>query len=142
MRIADAAREIGVPEHVLRHWDEVGAVSPGRTSAGHRDYTEEHLHRLRVLRACQGVGMSLAEIRLVLHRDEPGRIAVIEQQRERLRAQRERIEDAEQFLAHVIGCRHDLVTRCPECSRYAADDTRSTPPTRSVPPGVTDQYPV
>ena len=121
MRIADAAREIGVPEHVLRHWDEVGAVSPGRTSSGHRDYTEEHLHRLRVLRACQGVGMSLAEIRLVLHRDEPGRLEAITRQRAHLRGQLRRLADAEQFLAHVIDCRHDLLTRCPACSRYGSE---------------------
>ncbi|GAA1489837.1 MerR family transcriptional regulator [Brachybacterium sacelli] len=118
MRIADAAREIGVAEHVLRHWDDIGAVSPERTAAGHRDYSDEHLHRLRVLRACQEVGMSLAEIRLVLHRDESGRTEVITRQREHLRAQRERLEDAERFLAHVIDCRHDLLTRCPECSLY------------------------
>lgn len=127
MRIADAAREIGVPAHVLRHWDEVGAVSPGRTAGGHRDYTEEHLQRLRVLRACQEVGMSLSEIRLVLHRDEPGRAEVIQRRRQHLREQRRRLEDAERFLAHVIDCRHDLLTRCPACSRYGAEPARREP---------------
>lgn len=130
MRIADAAREIGVPEHVLRHWDEVGAVSPGRSAAGHRQYTQEDLQRLRVLRACQEVGMSLAEIRLVLHRDEPGRAAAITRQRERLRSRRERLEEAERFLGHVIDCRHDLLTRCPDCSRYAEAEARRGPATR------------
>ncbi|HEX7351193.1 MerR family transcriptional regulator [Brachybacterium sp.] len=118
MKISDAAREIEVPEHVLRHWDAVGAVSPGRTAAGHRDYTSEDLHRLRVLLACQEVGMSLAEIRQVLHRDEPGRLEVIARRREELRAQRQQLEEAERFLAHVAGCQHDLLTRCPDCSRY------------------------
>ena len=118
MRISEAAARIGVAEHVLRHWDEVGVVRPGRTAAGHRDYTEEHLHSLRVLQACQGVGMSLAEITQVLHRDEAGRAKVIARRREQLRHQRERLEDAERFLAHVDSCRHDLLTRCPQCSRY------------------------
>lgn len=126
MRISEAARRIGVAEHVLRHWDEVGAVRPDRTAAGHRDYSEEHLHRLRVLRSCQEVGMSLAEITLVLHRDEAGRAEVITQRRERLRRQRERLEDAERFLEHVAGCRHDLLTRCPECRRYPADEGASS----------------
>ena len=125
MRISEAARRIGVPEHVLRHWDEVGAVSPGRSAAGHRDYSEEHLHRLRVLRACQDVGMSLAEITLVLHRDEAGRAEVIAHRRAQLRRQRERLEDAERFLEHVADCRHDLLTRCPSCRRYAADEGAS-----------------
>ena len=118
MRISEAAARIGVAEHVLRHWDEVGAVRPDRTAAGHRDYTEEHLHSLRVLQACQRVGMSLAEITQVLHRDEAGRAEVIARRRALLRAERERLEDAERFLAHVVSCRHDLLTRCPQCSRY------------------------
>lgn len=108
-------------------------VRPDRTAAGHRDYTAEHLHRLRALRACQEVGMSLAEITQVLHRDEVGRAEVIARRRVQLREERERIEDAERFLAHVASCRHDLLTRCPQCSRYpsperAADqpDSRST----------------
>ena len=33
MRISEAAARIGVAEHVLRHWDEVGAVRPDRTAA-------------------------------------------------------------------------------------------------------------
>lgn len=125
MRISEAAARIGVAEHVLRHWDEVGAVSPDRTAAGHRDYTEEHLHRLRVLQACQRVGMSLAEITQVLHRDEAGRTEMIARRRAQLREERERLEDAERFLAHVASCRHDLLTRCPQCSRYPGE--ASTP---------------
>jgi MerR family transcriptional regulator, copper efflux regulator len=133
MRIADAAREIGVPEHVLRHWDAVGTVSPDRTPAGHRDYSSEDLHRLHVLRACQDVGMSLGEIRLVLDKDEAGRSEVIGRQRELLRARRERLEDAERFLAHVVDCRHDLLTRCPDCSRYAEAEARRGPAPRPLP---------
>ncbi|MGC0144355.1 MerR family transcriptional regulator [Pseudactinotalea sp. Z1732] len=119
MRIGQAARRLGVATHVLRHWEDAGVVVPDRTGTGHRDYSEEHLHRLRILQACQGVGMSLADIRLVLHRDEPGRNAVIAQQVRAIQAQRSRLAGAERFLAHVLACRHDLVTRCPSCSTYA-----------------------
>lgn len=121
MKISEAARRLAVAEHVLRHWDDQGVVVPDRTPSGHRDYTEEHVHRLKVLRACQGVGMSLAEIRQVLHRGEPERTGVIERQLRRLRDRRARLEEAERFLAHVVDCRHDLLTRCDACSRYALD---------------------
>ncbi|MCW4355934.1 MerR family transcriptional regulator [Hoyosella sp. YIM 151337] len=120
MKIGEAARRLGVAEHVLRHWDDVGAVVPDRTASGHREYSEEHLHRLQVLRACQSVGMSLPEIRHVLHRSEPGRTRVIERQLHRIRAQRAQLEDAERFLVHVITCEHDLLTRCEACTKYAA----------------------
>lgn len=104
--------------HVLRHWEDEQVVVPDRTSAGHRTYTEEHLQRLRILMACQEVGLSLADIRLVLHRAESERTAVIARHRDRIRQQQERLRRAEQFLSHVLGCRHDLVTRCPDCREY------------------------
>lgn len=75
--------------------------------------------------------MSLAEIRLVLHRSERGRSEVIEQRLKGIRAQRAQLEDAESFLEHVIDCTHDLLTRCPDCMRYGAN---RDPPERLQPP--------
>lgn len=124
VRIGEAARRLGVAVHVLRHWDAEGVVVPDRTPAGHREYTEEHLQRLRVLRACQKVGLSLAEVRLVLHRDEAGRASVIEHHLARIRRQRAHLDASETFLAHVIACEHDLLTRCPACSAYASSPSK------------------
>lgn len=103
----------------------MGVVIPDRASSGHREYTDEHLRRLRIVQACQGIGMSLTEIRGVLHRGEAGRGEVIEQRLRWIRAQRAQLDDAQRFLEHVIACEHDLLTRCPDCSRYAQGD-RST----------------
>lgn len=134
MRIGEVAHRLGVAVHVLRHWDDAGVVVPDRTPSGHREYSEEHLHRLRVLRACQGIGMSLPEIRQVLHRGEPERTGTIERQLHRIRTQRAQLEDAERFLTHVINCEHSLLTRCDACTRYAAsvplqESEHATPPT-------------
>ncbi|WP_188754292.1 helix-turn-helix domain-containing protein [Microbacterium album] len=120
MKIGEASRRVGVNAHVLRHWHDMGVVVPNRAPSGHRIYTEEHIRRLRIVQACQSVGMSLAEVRLVLHRDEAGRAEVIEQRLRWIRTQRAQLEDAEMFLEHVVGCAHDLLTRCPDCTRYAA----------------------
>ncbi|WP_032405473.1 MerR family transcriptional regulator [Rhodococcoides fascians] len=125
MKIGEVAEELDVPTHVLRHWDDVGVVVPERLPSGHRDYSAEHVRRLRVLQACQGVGISLADIRLILHRDELGRTAVIEEQLARIRRQQAQLDHAERFLTHVVSCTHDLLTRCPQCSEYSI---ASTPP--------------
>lgn len=127
MKIGEAARAVGVDVHVLRHWNDVGVVVPERTASGHRVYTEEHLARLRIVRACQSAGMSLPEVRLILHRDEAGRDAVIASRIAWIRAQRARLEAAERFLSHVVDCRHDLVTRCDECAEYAEESPVSGP---------------
>jgi len=121
MRIGEAAQRLGVATHVLRHWEDAGVVVPDRTRSGHRDYNDEHLHRLRILKACQSVGMPLAEIRLVLHRDEPGRTAVIRRQLCSIRTQQAQLATAERFLSHIIDCKHDLITRCPACSAYSGE---------------------
>jgi len=119
VRIGEVARRLGVAPHVLRHWDDAGVVVPDRSPSGHREYSEDHFYRLRVLQACQGVGMSLPEIRQVLTRTEPHRTGVIERRLRRIRAQRRQLEQAERFLEHVVGCRHDLLTRCARCTEYA-----------------------
>jgi MerR family transcriptional regulator, copper efflux regulator len=127
MKIGAVAQRLGVEVHVLRHWDDARVVVPDRTPSGHRDYTEEHLQRLRVLQACQAVGMTLAEIRQVLHRDEAGRVAIIEQRLIQIRRQRARLDAAEMFLTHVMNCKHDLLTRCHACSAYASSAASGEP---------------
>jgi MerR family gold-responsive transcriptional activator of gol and ges genes len=119
VRIGVVAAELGVATHVLRHWEDEGVVVPGRTSSGHRDYAEEHLRRLRIVQACQGVGLSLAEIRLVLHRNQRGRDEVIHQHLRHVRRRRQELDAIEVFLTHVLTCEHDLITRCASCSAYA-----------------------
>ncbi|GAA1631000.1 MULTISPECIES: MerR family transcriptional regulator [Brevibacterium] len=123
MRIGEAAADLGVAAHVLRHWEECGVVVPDRTPTGHRSYDDEHLSRCRIVIACQGVGMSLAEIRQVLHRSAAGRAAVIAERIAAIRRQTVALEAAERFLVHVADCRHDLMTRCPDCAEYAATPT-------------------
>ncbi|WP_293698386.1 MerR family transcriptional regulator [uncultured Agrococcus sp.] len=122
MKIGEVAKRIGIEVHVLRHWHDKGVVVPDRAESGHRIYTEEHIRRLRIVQSCQSVGMSLAEIRLVLHRDEKGRAEIIDLRLRRIRSQRAQLEDAAKFLEHVIGCTHDFLTRCPDCTRYALKD--------------------
>ena len=120
MKIGDAARALDVPTHVLRHWDDIGVVVADRLPSGHRDYSEEHLRRLRVLRACQDVGVSLADIRLILHRGELERNAVIAAQLARIRRQQNQLLRAERFLEHVVSCTHDFLSRCQQCREYSA----------------------
>ncbi|MGO2658224.1 MerR family transcriptional regulator [Mycetocola reblochoni] len=128
MRIGEAARRVGVDAHVLRHWHDTGVVVADRSAAGHRLYTDEHIVRLTTVLACQEVGLSLPEIRTVLHRGETGRRETINRRLARIRAQRARLDEAESFLQHVVDCTHDLLTRCPDCTRYAGTAPEQTMP--------------
>ena len=119
MRIGEAAELVGLATHVLRHWEDEGVVVPARNEAGHRIYDAETVSRLRLVLGCQSAGMSLPQIRLVLNSGEPGRDHVIREQRRRVSAQVRELRQTRRFLDHVIDCRHSLVSRCSECSRYA-----------------------
>ncbi|WP_082502195.1 MerR family transcriptional regulator [Williamsia sp. Leaf354] len=125
MRIGELAEHVGIAEHVLRHWDAQGVVVADRSASGHRRYTDEHLRRVEVVRACQRIGMSLSQIRQVLHRGSADRTRVLYEQLHHLREQQRRLSRAEQFLTHVIGCRHDLISECDECSGFAQDPVGS-----------------
>lgn len=122
MKIGEVSNVLGTEVHVLRHWDDMGVVSPQRTSTGQREYSEENLTRLRIVLACRRVGISLPDIRSILHRSEPGRTAVIERRIQAIRTQRAHLDSSEQFLLHVISCRHDLLTRCAQCTEFAVSE--------------------
>ncbi|GGF40302.1 Cu(I)-responsive transcriptional regulator [Marmoricola endophyticus] len=119
MRIGEAAEEIGVETHVLRHWEDEGVVVPARLDNGYRDYDDEALTRLRIVLACRRAGMSLEQTRLTLHRDATGREAVIRAELVRVERQRAELLRTSRFLEHVLHCRHSLMSRCPGCSALA-----------------------
>lgn len=123
VQIGEAASQLGVGAHVLRHWEDVGILRPQRSPSGYRRYDDETMQRARMVQGCQSAGMSLDQIRIVLDSSQRGRAAVIEAQRQRIAHRQIELQRTERFLEHVLACRHSLVTRCPECSRYPGRST-------------------
>ncbi len=126
MRIGEVAEHLGVETHVLRHWEDVGVIQPERTAAGYRNYDNEMLARLQIVVACKGAGLSLEEIRVVLHSREAGRRAAIRRRRQIVDSDIKKLRNTRRFLDHVIDCRHSLVTRCPACSEFAETSHRNS----------------
>lgn len=124
MRIGDAARIIGVPTHVLRHWEEVGAVIPKRLPNGHREYDAQSVAEARLLRLCQSAGMSLAEITILSRTTGTARAALVASYRERLETQISSLEATKAFLDHVLECTHSAVNSCPSCAAHAYPDAQ------------------
>lgn len=62
MRIGEVAARTGVSARMLRHYDQVGLVSPsGRTGSGYRIYEPEDLTRLFHVEGLRALGLTLAE---------------------------------------------------------------------------------
>ena len=71
MRIGEIATQADVNMQTIRFYEREGLLrKPGRTQGGYRSYDRQDLDRIRFIRACQGLGFTLREIRQLirLHR--------------------------------------------------------------------------
>ncbi|MDF0528402.1 MerR family transcriptional regulator [Tsukamurella sp. 8F] len=119
MRIGEAASRIGVPSHVLRHWEDAGVLIPERTMGDQREYDAESVARGRLVLLCQAAGMSLADIAGMASSGHAARVAAIEDRRMRIAEQIRSLRRADGFLGHVLSCSHPIVTECPDCAAFA-----------------------
>lgn len=63
LRIGDVARSAGVNVQTLRYYERRGlVVPPFRRHSGQREYDEGDVRRVRVIKAAQRLGFTLAEI--------------------------------------------------------------------------------
>jgi MerR family mercuric resistance operon transcriptional regulator len=66
-RISQLARAAGVPTTTVRYYERVGLVKPEDRSAGnYRLYSEESLRKLKFIRAAQGIGFTLEDVKTLL----------------------------------------------------------------------------
>lgn len=94
-QVHEFAELAGVTVKTLHHYDRLGLLKAGRTDAGYRLYTEADLERLEQVRALKLLGLSLKQIKAVLHR------AALELP-DALRLQRRVLEEKRQLLARAI----------------------------------------
>ncbi len=73
MRIGEIARRANCKIETIRYYERAGLLpKPGRTAGNYRLYGREHAERLRFVRHCRSLDMTLEEIRTLLKfRDAP-----------------------------------------------------------------------
>jgi DNA-binding transcriptional MerR regulator len=73
MRIGQLAREAGTTPRTVRYYEEIGLLpgSDERVAGSHREYGPEDVARVReLLRLKQMLGLSLDELRVVMHGED------------------------------------------------------------------------
>jgi Cd(II)/Pb(II)-responsive transcriptional regulator len=73
MKIGELGLKTGVDVETIRYYEKVGILpKPARTEANYRHYNDQHADRLRFVRHCRSLDMTLDEIRVLLQfRDAP-----------------------------------------------------------------------
>lgn len=73
MKIGELGDKTGVDAETIRYYEKVGILpKPARTEGNYRQYGEAHVDRLRFVRHCRSLDMTLDEIRVLLQfRDAP-----------------------------------------------------------------------
>ncbi|MBO0836768.1 MAG: MerR family transcriptional regulator [Actinobacteria bacterium] len=109
LSIGDVARETRLSVHALRFYEREGLLLSqhvARATGGHRRYTPDDVHWLRICIKLRASGMPLAKIRRMaeLVREGPGN------EHERLKLLREQQQLIEHQLAELQEC-HRIITR-------------------------------
>ena len=119
--IGDAANRFGLETHVLRHWEDVGLLLPGRDGAGRRRYGRDDVVRIAVIVRSKAAGMSLDQIAVLLDSGAPDRHRILQQHIADLDRRMAEMQHAKEMAEHAYACRaHDVAT-CPGFRKHVDD---------------------
>ena len=112
--ITDLRKEFGVTTRTMRHYEEIGLLSPSRRGQT-RVYSSADRTRLRLILRGKRLGLSLEDSRQIIDMYEPGKtnieqlnslIAAIRQQREKLNQQ---LDDISNLLKDLKKAESDCI---------------------------------
>ncbi|HWG28535.1 MerR family transcriptional regulator [Actinospica sp.] len=100
--IAEVARMSGLTSRTLRHYDDIGLLSPAFVGAnGYRYYGQEELLRLQQIRVLRELGVGLPEIGRILD-EQTDRVQALREHHKRLLGERDRLGTLAATVARTI----------------------------------------
>ena len=119
MNIGAAAKASGLPAKTIRYYEEIGLVSPDRKENTYRDYSDDHVHKLRFIQRARSLGFSVEDCRqlLSLYEDKSRASSSVKQ------LAQEHLTEIERKIFELTSMRdvlNDLVNNCrgdnrPDC---------------------------
>jgi MerR family transcriptional regulator, copper efflux regulator len=112
--IGELAARFGLATHVLRHWEDMGLLSPARRVAGRRVYGPAHVTRVAEITLGKDAGFNLEQLReLFTAPDQDQRREVLRAQLAQVRERIARLTLSQKLLEHGLRCRHQDYQSCP-----------------------------
>jgi MerR family transcriptional regulator, copper efflux regulator len=113
--IGELAARFRLAPHVLRHWEDVGLLSPTRRVAGRRVYGAAHVTRVAEILLSKEAGFSLEQLReLLIAPDRERRRDLLRGQLAHVRERIARLELSQTLLEHALRCEHSDYQACPQ----------------------------
>ena len=139
------ARESGVAASALRYYERCGLINAGIKIGGRRHYPPSIVQRLSVIKVCQKIGFSLAEIAELLD-GRPGREGawreVAQARRGEVLRQINQLQHLLELLDTAMDCNCHRLYECPQmgpnghlAARSPADGDRPADGRTHLPPG-------
>ncbi|WP_406147183.1 MerR family transcriptional regulator [Streptomyces sp. NBC_01012] len=116
--IGEAAAQLGIEAHVLRHWEQVGALSVPRDGNGYRVFDDRALEQARTVLKLRRVGLSLPEVTAAMAPVKSEAQAVVARKIAALEGEVRARQRAITFLRHTVDCRHRYLDDCPDCATF------------------------
>tara|TARA_R110002096_G_scaffold155731_1_gene320115 strand:- start:1010 stop:1405 length:396 start_codon:yes stop_codon:yes gene_type:complete len=120
MNIGNVAEQSGVPPKTIRYYEDIGLITPQRTSNGYRSFRETDLHKLAFLGRARTLGFTIEDCRtlLALYNDEGRESAQVKAvATEHLKVIEDKIAQLQSMrstLAHLVDCcAGDSLPHCP-----------------------------
>jgi len=112
--IGELADRFGLATHVLRHWEQVGLLTPTRQVSGRRVYGAEHVTRVAEILLGKDVGFSLEQLReLFAAPDRERRHELLLGQLTSVRERIARLTLSQTLLEGGLRCRYSDYQACP-----------------------------
>ena len=127
--IGEVARQAGINASAIRYYEKEGLLAEPERVGGKRRYDPEAVRRLALIEAAKSAGLSIRDIRALLH-GFPAEVAASERWRS---LASERLKEVDKLIAELRQMRVLLneALRCEcasldECARLLADRQRAT----------------
>jgi len=120
MKIGEAARSAGVNASALRYYEQEGLIAARQRVGGQRRYSDDAVHRVRLIRFSGSMGFSLPEIRMFLSGLDnktpvgPRWRKLAKGKIEEMAAAIERCRQLKKLLEHLLHCRCASLPDCVE----------------------------